>query len=190
MAKFRKGDKVVRTRMFNDHDLGFMQQGSTYTVKDVDYMGMIAVEYDPLNRHFDDNNFERVEEPAVEKPIVGEPALKNMKDMFTNMKFRVNSPEHSKQIQEHLFTLGYLWVSESHAVVEKTDKPFLYANEDGRIKCGTLEYTFKDPLHKEYTLQEITSYTLVEKKETITIDGKEYYKEDVLKRLAELNSLN
>lgn len=175
MRKFKRGDKVLRTWWYDD-ELDFMVKGNVYTVQHVDYFGMISLVGDNQIRYFDDDEFELFVETHQED--------------FKNMKFRVNSPEHSKQIQEHLFTLGYLWDGESKAGVENTHFEFLYTNSDGRIKYGSLECTFKDPLYKEYTLQEITSYTIVEKKETVTIDGKEYYKEDVLKRLAELESLN
>lgn len=179
MTKFKAGDKVVRTGWFDD-ELDFMKLGEVYCVEDVDFFGMICVEGDPQRRYFDDGKFD----------LVRESQSKNMKGVFSNMKFRVNSPEHSKKIQEHLFTLGYKWICETHFVVEKTDKPFLYTEEDGKITYGTNEDYFKNSMHKEHTLQETTSYTLVEKKETLTIDGKTYDKEAVLKRLAELEQLD
>lgn len=177
MHKFKKGDKVIRTGGFADEH-GFMKKGNTYIVNDVNHLGLISVVGNTRVVYYDAEQFELVEEPVVEESVL------------KHMKFRVNSPEHSKQIQKHLFTLGYKWKLETHAVVEKTNEPFLYAGEDGWIMYGTSEDYFKKSTYKEYTLQEIKSYALVGKKETITIDGKEYYKEDVLKRLAELNSLN
>ncbi len=44
---------------------------------------------------------------------------------FKNMKFRVKDEEHSKQIQEHLFSLGYRWIGNRNAVVY-TDSSFLF----------------------------------------------------------------
>lgn len=183
MHKFKKGDKIIRVGYYHNDGDEFMHQGGVYTVESVAYTGMVKLVNSQQGIYYDDEKFERVEEPAVEKPVVEEP-------IFKNMKFRVNSSEHSKQIQEHLFTLGYKWICEVRQAVEKTDKPFLYVEECGQITYGDTEEYFKNSIHKEYTLQEITAYTLVEKKETITIDGKEYYKEDILKRLAELESLN
>lgn len=176
MHKFKKGDKVVRVGYYHNSEDAFMRKGGVYTVESLAYNGMVKLVNSNEGVYYDDEKFELFEETPQED--------------FKNMKFRVSSPEHSKQIQKHLFTLGYRWDGESKAGVENTHFEFLYTHSDGRIKYGSLECTFKDPLYKEYTLQEITSYTLVEKKETITIDGKEYYKEDVLKRLAELESLN
>ena len=49
---------------------------------------------------------------------------------FKNMKFRVKDEEHSKQIQEYLFSLGYKWSSGYN--VKHQDKPFMFANSD----CG------------------------------------------------------
>lgn len=46
------------------------------------------------------------------------------------MKFKINSPEHSKQIQEKLFELGYYWGISGKSVLH-TGRPALYANYFG-----------------------------------------------------------
>lgn len=49
------------------------------------------------------------------------------------MKFKVNSPEHSKEIQEKLFEMGYEWCNGKKPLF--TDSPALYAGyfEDNSI---------------------------------------------------------
>lgn len=58
------------------------------------------------------------------------------------MKFKINSPEHSRQIQEKLFKLGYFW-GMSGKMVQYTDRPALYANYFGD-KTLTHSHTLED----------------------------------------------
>ena len=87
---------------------------------------------------------------------------------FKNMKFRVKDAEHSKQIQEHLFSLGYRWCGNRNAVVY-TDSSFLFTNNEGRL---TQDYSIasgeKHP-YTEYQLKETKSYYLEEVKPIKTI---------------------
>ena len=73
------------------------------------------------------------------------------------LKFRVESPEHSKQIQKRLFEMGYRWSGHNDNGYIYTNKPFLYAEVDGKLSYGnTLSY-FEDgsPEFKETTLKKI-----------------------------------
>lgn len=118
---------------------------------------------------------------------------------FKNMKFRVNSPEQSKEIQEALFEMGYGWWSDKVKVVNFADNPFLYTEEWGGLSIGSTEDFFNHlKSHQEHTVEVTKSYKLIpvvtkvtveSPKETITIDGKTYDKEAVLKRLAELETI-
>lgn len=119
--------------------------------------------------------------------------LTEEKPTFKNMKFKVSSPEHSKEIQEALFEMGYKWNGHhKQSLLEYTNYSYIYTDEEGIILYGSWEPTFVQDLSEEYTLEIIKSYKIVpaeiEKLETITIDGKTYDKEAVLKRLAELES--
>lgn len=112
---------------------------------------------------------------------------------FKNMKFRVNSPEHSKEIQEALFEMGYKWYGQEVAEMIDSEYSFMYSYEDGTITHSHKHYMSMENTHsQEYTVETTKSYKLIpveSPKETITIDGKTYDKEAVLKRLAELEEV-
>lgn len=52
---------------------------------------------------------------------------------FKAMKFKVNSPEHSKAIQEKLFEMGYKWGNKIGQTVSFVDQGCLYVNSDGQV---------------------------------------------------------
>jgi len=107
------------------------------------------------------------------------------KPLFKGMKFRVNSLEHSLQIQEYLLSLGYMWSSDDKCTKPKLNKKFLFTSEEGYIGIDDVEEYFNQSDKKEYVLK-ATSYYLEEvvaPVEMITIDGKEYEKAKVLKAL-------
>lgn len=125
---------------------------------------------------------------------------------FKNMKFRVSSPEQSKEIQEALFEMGYKW--EAYGTMfkflnEVELTPWLHTDEVGVLYRSNLdpddEFSSISPFrHQECVVETTKSYKLIPvvpkvtvepAKETITIDGKTYDKEAVLKRLAELVSV-
>jgi hypothetical protein len=56
------------------------------------------------------------------------------------MKFRVNSPEHSEQIQKKLFEMGYKWAG--NASLQHTDKPAIFAGF-----WGKKEMTYASDFH-------------------------------------------
>lgn len=75
---------------------------------------------------------------------------------FTNMKIRVKDEEHSKQIQEVLFSLGYKWRSSS-TKPSYLDKKFVYTYIDGDITYGGDEHYFKYVISEEVTLEDLQS---------------------------------
>ena len=96
-----------------------------------------------------------------------------------NMKIRINSQEHSKQVQECLFRLGYCWVDGSKVVLHE-DSNALYCSDDGDITYGgwedgddwvevllrDLQGTMSVPSEQEQTtfqeLQELVATTNIE----------------------------
>ena len=172
-TKFKAGDKVVRTEAYTwEDDGGFMQVGKEYTVVEASEK-VLVLKGDFNNVRYDPDMFKLVK-----------PACKNM-------KFRVSSPEHSKEIQEALFEMGYVWKSGKTHVQFENDTGFFVTNENGKFSMYDEKYKINGvvPDYQEYTVETTKSYKLipvVPKPETIEIDGKTYDKEAVLKRLAEL----
>ena len=83
---------------------------------------------------------------------------------FKNMKFRVKDEEHSKQIQEYLFSLGYKWSSLNQKILH-TQARFLLVDIRGFItyEQDDNDY-FKKHKNVEYQLKETKSYSLEEVK--------------------------
>lgn len=86
-----------------------------------------------------------------------------MQPEFKNMKFRVKDAEHSKQVQEHLFSLGYHWDDRSRGV-DYTDAAFLFTNRRGYISQTYNSGYGENHEHSEYRLRETKSYSLEEVK--------------------------
>ena len=88
---------------------------------------------------------------------------------FKNMKFRVKDEEHSKKIQEHLFSLGYKW-SNTNSVPQYTSGIGLFTNSYGWLRSlvNDKEY-FEQSTDPEYQLKETISYSLEEVKPIKTI---------------------
>ena len=82
---------------------------------------------------------------------------------FKNMKFRVKDEDHSKQIQEYLFSLGYHW-GEHGRSVDYTDAPFLFTNRRGYISQTYNSSYGENNEYPEYRLKETKSYSLEEVK--------------------------
>ena len=82
---------------------------------------------------------------------------------FKNMKFRVKDAEHSKQIQEHLFSLRYHWDDQARGV-DYTDAVFLFTNRRGYISHTYNSGYGENHEHPEYRLKETKSYSLEEVK--------------------------
>lgn len=74
---------------------------------------------------------------------------------FTAMKFKVNDPEHSKQIQECLFKLGYRWCC-GYKSVQHITMYYLFTEEDGLITHGFYDTAaYNRDKNKETTLEEL-----------------------------------
>ena len=88
---------------------------------------------------------------------------------FKNMKFRVKDKEHSKQIQEYLFSLGCKWSSFDQKT-QHTNARFLFVGIRGFITYvqDDNDY-FKKHKNVEYQLKETKSYSLEEVKPIKTI---------------------
>ena len=80
---------------------------------------------------------------------------------FKDMKFRVRDEEHSKQIQETLFGLGYKWAT-GEPGVNYTYCQYLYTNNDGDLCYGTTEEFFDGKVfHKEHTIKPVEGFEIV-----------------------------
>lgn len=87
--------------------------------------------------------------------------LKEEKPVFKAMKFRVENEDHSKLIQEHLFSLGYVW-SLSKGVSHVNHK-YLYTYTGGKISYGDDDINFHYPdKHVEYKITSKITYSLEE----------------------------
>lgn len=172
MSKFKAGDKVVALKRFNN-----IKIGDILTVEDSGEYWFQAAEY--LGYSLYVANYE------LYKP------------QFRNMKFKVESPEHSKEIQEALFEMGFCWRIGCKVMFTYSFPPsdYLYTDTAGylwRIDSEE-DYLASSFLSaQEHTIETTKSYKLIPvepPKETVTIDGKTYDKEAVLKRLAELEAV-
>lgn len=56
-----------------------------------------------------------------------------------NMKFRVNSPGHSEEIQRELIRLGYSWNDRIENIKNK-HAPYLFCHSNGQIKYTEYGY--------------------------------------------------
>ena len=92
-----------------------------------------------------------------------------MQQEFKNMKFRVKDEEHSKKIQEHLFSLGYKW-AHINSVPQFTYAVGLFTNSYGLLSFLLKNMdAFEQSPDPEYQLKEIISYELEEVKPIKTI---------------------
>ena len=104
---------------------------------------------------------------------------------FQAMKFRVENEEHSRKIQEHLFSLGYEWYYEGEKV-KNVNAVRIYTNTSGLLGWATKSDLYnEDCSYVEYILKESTTYSLekapVESPITqqINIDGQALTEQDV-----------
>jgi hypothetical protein len=70
---------------------------------------------------------------------------------FKKIKIKVTDPQHSKEIQEELFKLGYEWFS-GERKIRHDDAEVLYADEDGCITYSYLDHFDKVPENEEHFL--------------------------------------
>ena len=111
---------------------------------------------------------------------------------FKNMKFRVENEEHSKQIQEYLFSIGYKWLGGSVYHVINSDARYFITSYDGNITWINNSNNFNDSVAQEYKLTSHTTYSIepvISEIEVVNILGKQYNKadvEDLLKTMKEV----
>lgn len=116
--------------------------------------------------------------------------------VFEGMKFRVKDEEHSKLIQEHLFSLGYGWEGRGFGVLEKvvkhTSHAFLYTYSNKQICYGDDIENFETKDFPEIELVATTTYSLkpVEKEEFVELNGKKYNKKDLEEALSKLHPVD
>jgi hypothetical protein len=176
-TKFAAGDKVVRTKpYFAGGDFGFMHEGKVCFVEST--TGRELIKVIGSNIEYDVNYFNLVEQ----------------KPTFKAMKFRVKSPEQSKEVQEALFSMGFCWRSHGKNVMftEKMDYNWLYTDVDGSVWR-----TYKNEQNswmidaEEYIIKTTKTYELVPVvteaiEETVELMGQKYSKkelEDALRSL-------
>lgn len=73
-----------------------------------------------------------------------------------NMKFKVLNEQHSKEIQECLFELGFIWISCGVQALINKDKKFLFTDiKDMSITYNNNDIYFNNDYRKETTLEEL-----------------------------------
>ena len=104
-----------------------------------------------------------------------------------DMKFRINSPEHSEEVQQHLFDLGVHWSGFASFEVMYTNLPFIFIGSSGWLEYTDDEGVFNDLVAVEYELQkEITiKHVLVpvEQRSKVMVGGEEYDEDLVMQAL-------
>jgi len=148
MITFKVGDKVRRiNRPYDQH----MQVGTVGIVTAVNYDGSwISVDhhtygediYPYMSVHFE---LVDLEENTVQQ--------------YKYMKIRIKNKEHSRLVQETLFTMGYFWsVDTEQKCVRDFDEKFLFTSDRGYISWGRATYYFEDKKVEEVEL--VTTYFL------------------------------
>ena len=107
-------------------------------------------------------------------------------------KIRVQSPEHSKKIQEHLFSLGYGWrMNPRIRIIRFTDAAFILAFEDKQLYRSNNELYFNEHRLPEVELVEKISYEFKEipKREVVKIGEKFYFLDELEIALKNINPI-
>lgn len=90
---------------------------------------------------------------------------------LTNMKFRVESPEQSEELQRILFGLGYKWHTSLLKVARKTDSPILYTYDDGDITEDSDLTYFVMHTNKEVDTAAFIALHTTKKEENVVVTG-------------------
>ena len=75
------------------------------------------------------------------------------KNNFKEMKISVECAEHSTEIQNALFEMGYSWGNPSDKQIKYEDELFLYTSNYGSIMYDSCPYYFERQLNKEYIFE-------------------------------------
>lgn len=81
-----------------------------------------------------------------------------------NLKIAVSNEAESKEAQELLFKMGYVWRS-SGKVVTNLDHKYIFLNENKYLTCDLLKSEFDIVDYKEITLQELRTMATPQHKE-------------------------
>lgn len=165
--KFSVGDRVKRTAPFYGIESDFMYEGGEYVITKITDNLYLKVE--GSDAEYNGRMFKLVQEAPK----------------FQAMKFRVENEEHSRKIQEHLFSLGYDWNNYGKTVRDMKIVG-LYANNDGLIGYADSEEEYEYPdFYTSYVLKESTTYSLEKAAikqpvtQQINIDGQALTEQDV-----------
>lgn len=110
--------------------------------------------------------------------------------MSGGIKFKCASAEHSRVIQEWLFSQGYSWCGSKN--VQNTEQRYLFAYDDDKhITHDNFDQVFDSKPFVEQVVTTTTKTVLViqsvePKREKVVVFGKTYYKADVDAALAKL----
>lgn len=82
---------------------------------------------------------------------------------FKSMKFRVRDEDHSRQIQETLFGLGYSWYEncEHRCSVKYTDCKFLYTYDNGDLAWSNIQPFFDGSESQENIIEPVGGFNVV-----------------------------
>ena len=83
-----------------------------------------------------------------------------IRKFLDNTKVYVNGK--SKEIQEKLFSFGYVWYDDNHTEVCNEGKPFLFICKDGDITYSNDMCYFVNHKYREITADEILSLEITE----------------------------
>lgn len=109
-----------------------------------------------------------------------------MEELFM-MKFRINDEEHSRQVQEHLFSLGYFWGIWGKQV-RYTKCPYIYTQND-RLLCYDEESKYFDE-DKTPEFKLVTRVMLEECEKVVRLFGKVYTEDQVKEALKNVKEYN
>lgn len=117
-----------------------------------------------------------------------------MTTQFKDMKIRINSPEHSKKVQDYLRDIGYKDWKGAYLDYQYSDLTGLFVYDTGFVDWNSddLNY-FNRHNNPEFTLEESITYSLKETPkpivETIEIGGVFYAKSEVENALKNLKAI-
>jgi len=75
-----------------------------------------------------------------------------------NMKFLINNPEQSKQLQQILFKLGHSWMNKKE--LNYIIQPYIYTNSDLYLTYGNdIDYFHRNPKISQNTNQFILQHS-------------------------------
>ena len=116
------------------------------------------------------------------------------RENFIGVKINLGSNEQADLIQEHLFTLGFDWMSGKEETVKKLGGASIFIQRDGVLNYCTCDKTFQESSlqelefkfgHKQVMIPEITAMRQAKPpRPTTRIGGTEYFTDDLEKALS------